>query len=96
MDLRYWIVVSGSESAALVSSSLPSDSRALRSETDMFATSARGSCGMDPGPVRLTMVILSASPMGDWLCGVRKRVVVILRSLMSSAYSMLRFTFWTV
>ena len=96
MDVRYRIVVSGSESAALANSSFPSDSRALRSETDIFATSARGSSGMDPGPVRLTMIISSASPMGDWLCGVRNRVVVILRSLMSSTFAMLRFTIWTV
>jgi hypothetical protein len=71
MDVRYRIsrgVVSGSAALA----SLPSDSKSLRSESDIFATSARGSCGVDPGPVPLRIVTLWASSMGDWLYGVRK------------------------
>ena len=68
MDVPYLIsgdVVSGS--AALASPDLPSDSKALRSDSDIFATSARGSCGVDPGPVPLKTVIFSTSSMGDWL-----------------------------
>ena len=65
--------------------------RALRSESDIFATSARGSCGVDPGPVPLRIITFSASSMGDWLYGVRKRVVLV-RSLMFSTFAMLRFT----
>ena len=75
MDVRYQIF--GSGSAALASPPLPPDSKALRSEFDIFATSARGSCGMDPGPVRLRMVTSPALPMGDWLCGVRERLVIV-------------------
>ena len=54
MDVQYQIsggIASSSESAALASPSLPSDSKALRSVFDIFATRARGSCGVDPGPV---------------------------------------------
>ena len=61
----FWIVVSGS--AALARPPLLLDSKALRSEFDIFATSARGSCRVDPGPVPLRMVTLSASSMGVWL-----------------------------
>ena len=93
MDVRYWIVVSGS--AALASSPLPSDSKVLRSESDIFATSAKGSCGVDPGPVPLRKITVSASPMGDWLYGVRKRLVLSLL-LMFSTFIMLRFTAVTV
>ena len=52
MDILYRIsgdVVSGS--AVLASPYLPSDSKALCSDFDIFATSARGSCGVDPGSV---------------------------------------------
>ena len=99
MDVQYRI--SGSVvscSAELASPPLPSDSsKALRSESDIFkfTTSARGSCGVDPRPVPLRIVILSASSMGDWLYGVRKRLV-LSRSLMSSTFAMLRFTALTV
>ena len=93
MNVRYWIFESGS--AALVSSPLPSDSKALRSESDIIATSARGSCWVDPGPVPLRIVTFSASSMCDWLYGVRKRVV-LSRSLMFSTFPMLRFTVWAV
>ena len=63
----------------------------LLSESDIFATSAKGSCGVDPGPVPLRIVTLSASSMGDWLYCVRKRLV-LSRSLMFSTFAMLRFT----
>ena len=98
MNVRYRIprgVVSGS--AALASSPLPpdSESRALHSESDIIATTARGSCGVDPGPVRLRIATLPVSPMGDWLYGVRKRLVLV-KSLMFSTFAMLRFTAWAV
>jgi hypothetical protein len=95
-DVRYWIsedVVS--DSAALASPPLPSDSKALRSESDIFATSARGSCGVDPGPVPLRIITLSASPMGDSLYGVRKRLV-LSPSLMFSSVAMVHFTVSTI
>ena len=64
MDVRYRI------SAAIESGSAPlsplSDSKTLRSESDIFATSARGSCGVDPGPVLLKILVtLSVSSTGD-------------------------------
>ena len=92
MDVRYRIsrdVVSSS--AALASPPLSPDSKSLRSESDIFATSARGSCGVDPGPVPLRIVTLSASPMGDKLYGVRKRLV-LSPPLMFSTFVILRFT----
>ena len=92
MDVRYWIVVSGS--AAIASPLIP-DSKVLRSEFDIFATSARGSCGVDPGPVRLRIATLSVSPIGDSLYGVRKRLVLV-GSLMHSTFAMLRFTVFAV
>ena len=95
MDMPYRIsgdVVSGSE--ALESLPLPSDSKALRSESDIFATNAKGSCGVDPGPMPLRIVTFSASPMGIWLYGVRKIVAFV--HLMFSTSVMLRFTFFTV
>ena len=58
MDVRYRI--SGavvSDSAALASPPLPPDSKALRSECDIFATMARGSCSVDPGPIRLLVSV---------------------------------------
>ena len=88
MYVRYWfseVVVS------LAGPPLSPDSKALRSESDIFAMRAKGLCGMDPGPVRLRMVTLSASPMGDWLYGVRKRLILV-RSLIFSTFVMLRFT----
>ena len=89
MDVRYRIsrgveVVSGS--------SATSDSNALRLE---FATKARGSCGVDPMPLRLRIVTLSVSRMGDWLYGVRKRLVFVM-SLMSSTFAILHLTVMTV
>ena len=82
-------VVSGS--AALETPLLPSDSKALRSESDIFATSAKGSRGVVPGPVPLRIVTFSASSIGDSLYSVRKRVVLV-RSLMFSTFAMQRFT----
>ena len=100
VDVRYRIsvgVVSGS--AALASPPLPPDSRALRSNlksaSDIFATRARGSCGVDPGPVRLRIATLPVWFMGDWLYGVRKRLVFV-QFLMFSTFAMQRFTVWTV
>ena len=96
MDVRY--PISGAVDygpSALASPSLPSDSKALRSESDIFATRARGSCGVDPGPVGLRISILSASPMGDRLYSVRKRLVLMLSSIFS-AFAILRFTALTV
>ena len=92
MDVRYRIsggVASGS--SVLTIPPLPSDSKAFRSESDIFATSAKGSCGVDPKLVRLRMVTLSASPKGDWLHSVRKRLVLV-RSLIFSTFAMLCFT----
>ena len=92
MDIPYRISVSVVlDPAAFASPTLPSDSMALRSESDIFATSARGSCGVDPGPVPLRIVIFSLSFMGDWLNGVRNRLV-LSRSLMFSTFAMLPFT----
>ena len=96
MDVPYRIV---SVSAAFVSPLLSPDSKASpsRSESDIFATSARGSCAVDPGPVPLIIVTLSASSIGDWLYGVKKRVVLVWSSnLMFSAFAMLSFTTLTV
>ena len=80
MDVRYWIP---GDFAALASP-LPSDSKALRSESDIFATSARGSCAVAPG----RRVAFSASLMGDWLYDVRK----IVKCLMFSTSPMLHST----
>ena len=95
MNIQYWIsadVVSGSAPlASSPESPLPPDSKAVRSESDIFATSAKGSCDVDPGPVRSRIITSPASPMGDWLYGVRKRVVLV-QSLMFSTFAMLRFT----
>ena len=93
MDLRYLIPVSGS--AAPASPPLSPDSKALRSESDIFATSARGSRGVDPGPVPLRIVTFSALSMGDRLYGVRKRLV-LSRSLIFSTFVMLSLTALTV
>ena len=95
MDIPYRIsedVVSGS--VVLASLPFPSDSKALRWESDIFATRARGTCGVDPGPVPLRMLTFSASSMGNWLYGVRKIVAFV--HLMFSTSVMLRFTFFTV
>ena len=80
-----------SGSAALISSPLPLDSKALRSESDIFATRAKGSCGVDPGPVHLRIATLSVSSMGDWLYGVWKRIVFVM-FLMFSIFAMQHFT----
>ena len=82
-------------SAEFASPTLPSDSKALRSESDIFATSASGSCGVDPGPVPSRIVTFSVSSMGDRLYGVRKRLV-LSRSLIFSTFVMLPFTALTV
>ena len=82
-------VVSGS--AALASPPLLPDSRSLRSESDILTTRARGSCDVDPGPVPLRIVTLSASSIGDWLYDVRKRLV-LSRFSMFSIFAMHRFT----
>ena len=67
MDVPYRIFGDVLGSAALASPLLPSDSKALRSESDIFATSAKGSSGVDPGlvPVRLRIIALSSSSKGD-------------------------------
>ena len=75
-------------------STLLLDSKALRSESDIFATSTRGSCGVDPGPLPLRIVTPTSS-MGVWLHGVRKRVV-FSRSLMFSTFAKLHFRAFTV
>ena len=58
-------------SAAFASPPLLPDSKAFRSEFDSFATSARGFCGVDPGPVPLRILTFSELSMGDWLYDVR-------------------------
>ena len=80
-------VVSLAGFAVLASPSLPSDSKALLSESVIFATRAKGSCGVDPGPVPLRIV---TSSMDDSLNGERKRRV-FSRSSMFSTFAMLRF-----
>ena len=68
MNVRYRIfggVTVSSGSAVLASSLLRSDSKALRSESEIFATRAKGSCDLEPGPVQLKIGTISASPMGD-------------------------------
>ena len=69
----------------------PPDSKSLLPESDIFATSARGSCRVDPGPVPLRIVTFSASSMGDLLYDVRKRLV-LPRSLIFPNFAMQRFT----
>jgi hypothetical protein len=97
MNVRYRISGGFVSDSALVSPPLLPDSKALRSESEIFATSARGSCGVDPGPVRLRIVTLSASAMGDWLDGVRKRLVLAgSLTRMPSTSSILCFTALTV
>ena len=72
MDVQYQIPdTEGVVLGSATSPTLPSDSIALRSESDIFATSARGSCAVDPGPVPLRIVTFSVSSMGDSLYGVR-------------------------
>jgi hypothetical protein len=54
MDVRFRISESGgfvSGSAALSSPALPPDSKARRSESEILATKARGSWGVDSGPL---------------------------------------------
>ena len=95
MDARY--LISG-DAVLLIGSASPPlspDSRALLSESDIFATSAKGSCGVDPGQVRFRIATLSAPPMGDWLYGVRKRLELV-GSLMSSTFAILSFIVLTV
>ena len=78
-------------SATLASPPFLPDSKSLLSESDNFATRARGSCGADPGPVPLRILTLSVSFMGVWLYDVRKRLV-FSRSLMISFFAMHRLT----
>ncbi len=66
MDVQY-LITGGIVSPTTV----PPDSKSLRSESEILARKARGSCGVDPGPVRVTLSML---PMGEWLYGVRKRL----------------------
>ena len=69
MDVRYRIsggVVSVSAPSALSPLSATTlDSKALRSEFEILATMARGSCGVDHRPLRLR-ITLSVSHMDDW------------------------------
>ena len=88
MDVPYRMPGGAAGSAAFVS---PADSKSFLSESDIFATSARGSCGVLPGPVPLRIVTFSASSMGNLLYDVRKRLV-LPRSLMFSNFAMHRFT----
>ena len=75
MDVPYRIpggVVSGSP--AFACPPLLRDSKSLLSESDSFATSARGSCGVDPGPVPLRIVgSFSASSMADLIAKLYKK-----------------------
>ena len=72
MDLQYRISgVVVSDSTGLASSPPPSDSILLRSESGIFATMARGSCGVDPRPERFRIETFSESLMGDWPYGER-------------------------
>ena len=69
MDVPYRIsgdVESVSVALALATPPLlsSSDLKALRSESDIFATSTKGSCGVDPGPVPLRIVTFSVSSIG--------------------------------
>ena len=87
MDIRYRnsaAVVS--DSVALASSPFPLDSKALRSESNIFATRARGSCGVDPGPIGLRIVTMSVSLMDELLYGVRKRLMLV-QSMMFSIFA---------
>ena len=86
MDVRY------RTSRGVVLVSATSDSNILRSE---LATKARGSCGVDPRPLLRLRITLSVSSMGDWLYGVRKRLVFV-GSLMFSFFAMLHLTVLTV
>ena len=94
MDVRYRIsesgVVSDTGTAALSTPPLPLDFKEL---PNMSTTKARGSCGLDPGPLatRLRAVTLSSSSMGDRLYGVGKRRMFVKRSSMFSAFAMLSF-----
>jgi hypothetical protein len=74
---------------------LSPDSKTLRSESESFATRARGSCGMEPGPVWLRMETFPKSSIGDWLYGVRKRLMRVGSSMFSN-FASLRFTEFTV
>ena len=51
---------------SIIKSTLPSDSKTFRSESDIF------------GQVPLKIVTFSVSPIGDWLYGVRTIVVVLV------------------
>ena len=88
LDIRYRV-------SALLSPPFTPDSKALRSEFDILATKAKGSCGVDPGPVRLRLITLTALSNGDWLYGVKKRLVLV-QSLMFSTFAMVRLTAWAV
>ena len=94
MDVRCRISGPGEDvpgSAVPVSPPLPPDSKALRSESDILATRARGCCGVKPRPIQLGSLNFSASRTGDWLYGERKRLV-FARSSIFSIFAMLRFT----
>ena len=85
-------VVSGS--AELASPLLPSETKALLSESDIIATSTRGSCGVNPGPVPVLLRIISffVSSIGDLLYGVRNRLMLSPSlPVMFSTAAMLRF-----
>ena len=91
MDVQYRISADAVSGSVLANPPLPSDSKALRSESDIFATSTIGSCGVDPGPV--VLLSMSAAPKGEWLNSEGKRLVPSsLRSFMFSAFAMQYFT----
>ena len=80
MDIPYPIsggVVSGS--AVLASPPLLPDPKSLVSGSDIFATSARGSCGEDPVPIRLRMV-LARDPLF-------RRILVFKNKMMNRSLS---------
>ena len=96
MDVRQISAGVVSGSPALSSLSPDFDERLpLARESEIFATKARGSCGVDPGPARVRIETLSASFRGDLLYGESKRLGLV-RSLMFSTFAMVRFTACTV
>jgi hypothetical protein len=79
MDVRYrgFEDATSESNSEILARPLVSDFKALRPDAVNFATSARGSCGNNPGPAWLRIVTLSMSSMGDGLDGVRKRLVSV-------------------
>ena len=58
MDVRYRIPGGVVTDSAVLASPFPlPDSKLLLSDSDIFVTSARDSCAVDPGPTPLRIVI---------------------------------------